>query len=219
MKKILFSLLSALAFVAHAQLPPTAPAAATTTAPVVDVERARIGAERARLEAGFTAEEAACYKKFMVFNCLDAIKPRRRDAMAELRRQEVLLDEQDRKARAAEQIRKTEEKTSLEKQQEAADRRASSLKDFEERLERDKQKNADRATLKSNEKANIDSAADRLKSNQQKATGRSTKQADSAEEVRKFNEKQDKAKERQARYERDKLSRIGPPAKSLPQPD
>lgn len=219
MKKILFSLLSALAFVAHAQLPSTAPAAATTTAPVVDVERARIGAERARLEAGFTAEEAACYKKFLVFNCLDAIKPRRREAMAELRRQEVLLDEQDRKARAAEQIRKTEEKASLEKQQEAADRRASSLKDFEERLERDKHKNADRATLKSNEKANIDSAADRLKSNQQKATGRSTKQADSAEEVRKFNEKQDKAKERQARYERDKLSRIGPPAKSLPQPD
>lgn len=215
MKQFFFLLLSAIALVVHAQLPPAPP----PPAPAIDVERARVGAERARLEGEFTAEEAACYKKFMVFNCLDAIKPRRREAMAELRRQEVLLDEQDRKNRAAEQVRKMEDRVSVEKQQEAADRRASSLKDFDERVERDKQKNADRAAAKSSEKTNVDSAADRLKGNQQKATGRTTKQAESAEEVRKFNERQEKAKERLARHERDKLSRTGPPAKSLPQPD
>lgn len=216
MKKTFFLLLSVVAFAAHAQL---APAAAPASASIGDIERARINAERVRREAGFAAEESACYKKFMVNNCLDAIKPKRSEAMADLRRQEVSLDEQDRKARAAEQIRKSEEKSSPEKQQEAADRRASALKDFDERMEREKQKNADRATAKSNEKANVDSAAGRVKQNQDKASGRSSKQAEIAEEVRKFNERQEKAKERQARHERDEKSRTSPPAKSLPQPD
>ncbi len=216
MKKIFFLLLSVVALVAHAQL---APAATPASVSIGDMERARINAERARRDAGFAAEEAACHKKFMVNNCLDAIKPRRREAMADLRRQEISLDEQDRKARAAEQVRKTEEKSSPEKQQEAADRRASALKDFDERVEREKQKNADRATAQSSEKANADSTAGRVKQNQEKASGRSSKQAESAEEVRKFNERQEKAKERQARHERDQKSRTAPPARSLPQPD
>ncbi|MES2191696.1 MAG: hypothetical protein V4454_16370 [Pseudomonadota bacterium] len=216
MKKFFSLMLLLVGFVAQAQLaPPAAPASAS----MAEVERARINSERARLEAGFSAEEAACYKKFLVNNCLDGIKPRRREAMADLRRQEVSLDEQDRKARAAEQIRKTEEKSSAEKQQEAADRRASALKDFDERMARDQQKNADREIVKSNVKSNADSAASRLTSNQQKASGRSIKQAESAEEVRKFNERQEKAKERQARHERDEKARTSPPAKSLPQPD
>ncbi|MES2912116.1 MAG: hypothetical protein V4718_12045 [Pseudomonadota bacterium] len=215
MKKALFLLLSALALVVHAQLPP---ASLPASAAMADVERTRINAERASLEAGFVTEEIACYKKFLVNRCLDEIKPRRRDAMADLRRQEVLLDDQDRKAKAARQILKTEEKSSVEKQQEAADRRATSLKDFDTRMERDAQKKADRDAAKSSEKSNADSAAGRVTSNQQKASDRSAKQAESAEEVRKFNERQEKAKERQARYERDKAARTGPPAKTLPQP-
>ncbi len=215
MKKILLLLLSALALAVHAQLPL---AAAPASVPMADVERTRINNARARLEAGFVTEEIACYKKFLVNRCLDEIKPRRRDAMADLRRQEVLLDELDRKARAAEQILKTEEKSSLEKQQDAADRRATSLKDFDDRMERDAQKKADRDTLKANEKTNVESAASRVTNNQQKASGRSTKKAESAEEVRKFNERLEKAKERQARHERDEAARTGPPAKSLPQP-
>ena len=215
MKKFFFLLLSTVTLVAQAQLPPVAPASAPTS----DMERARINTERARLEAGFAAEEAACYKKFIVNNCLYDIKPRRRDAMADLKRQEISLGEQDRKARAAAQIRKTEEKASPEKQQEAADRRALAMKDFDERMAREKQKNAGRATAQSAEKANADSAAGRLKENQEKAASRSGKQAASQEEVRKFNERQEKAKERLARHERDQKSRTSPPAKSLPQPE
>jgi len=213
MKKALLLLLSVLALAVHAQIAAVAPAAS-----MADAERARINADRARLEAGFVTEEIACYKKFLLNKCLDEIKPRRRDAMSDLRRQEVLLDEQDRKAKAAQQILKTEEKSSVEKQQEAADRRATSLKDFDARMERDAQKKADRDTAKSSEKSNAESAAGRVTSNQQKASERSTRQAESAEELRKFNERQEKARERQARYERDKAARTGPPAKTLPPP-
>ena len=44
--------------------------------------------------------------------------------MADLRRQEILLNDEERKIKGAEQIRITEEKASPEKQQEAIDRSA-----------------------------------------------------------------------------------------------
>lgn len=219
MKKMTVLLLGAAwGLLAQAQTAGTATPSSAPTQISSDAERARIGTERARLESGFTAEDTACYRKFMVNNCLDEVKVRRREAMADLRRQENSLNDQDRKARGAEQVQKTEDKASPEKQQEAADRRASALKDFDARMERDKQKNADRATTQSNEKANSDAAASRIKSSQDKASGRVSKQAATAEEVKKFNERQEKAKERQARHDRDQLNQTKPSAKSLPQP-
>ena len=191
-------------------------AQAQTTA---DAERLRIGTERAKLEAGFTREDTACYKKFLVNNCLDEVKIRRREALADLRRQEISLDDQERKIKGAEQIRKTEEKASPEKQQQEADRRAEALKEYEDRLEREKQKNAGRATAQSNEKANVDAAAGRTKSNQDKASARTSKQAATAEEVKKYNERLEKAKERQARYAKDQASQTKPASKSLPTPE
>lgn len=184
-----------------------------------DAERLRIGTERARLESSFTLEDTACYKKFLVNNCLDEVKVRRREALADLRRQEVSLDDQERKIKGAAQIQKTEDKASPEKQQQDADRRAEALKEYEGRLERDKQKNAGRATAQSNEKANADAAAGRVKSSQDKAGVRANKQAATAEEVKKYNERLEKAKERQARYAKDQASQTKPGSKPLPTPE
>ncbi|MES2946043.1 MAG: hypothetical protein V4772_24510 [Pseudomonadota bacterium] len=183
-----------------------------------DAERTRISAERARLEAGFTNENAACYKIFFVNNCLEEVKNRQRDALADLRRQEVLLNEQDRKSKAAEQVRKTEERSSPEKQQQEADKRAEALKNFQSRAEREKQKDADRVTTQANEKTYSEATANRLKNSQNKANARSEKQAAAAEKVKQLNERQQKAKERQARHARDELARTKTPSKPLPVP-
>ena len=184
-----------------------------------DAERLRIGTERARLEARFKREDTACYKKFLVNNCLDEVKVLRREALADLRRQEISLDDQERKIKGAAQIQKTEDKASPEKQQQDADRRAEALKEYEGRLEREKQKNAGRATAQSNEKANADAAAGRVKSSQDKAGARASKQAATVEEVKKYNERQEKAKERQARYAKDQASQTKPGSKPLPTPE
>lgn len=183
-----------------------------------DAELLRISTDRSKLEAAFTLEDTACYKRFFVNNCLDEVKVRRREALAELRRQEIVLNDEARKVRAAEQLQKTEDKLSLEKQQQEADKRAQAVKDFEDRMARDKQKNADREVLQAGEKAKSDSAAGRIKSNQDKATGRSAKQILEAEERRKYNERQEQAKERQARYAREKASQTKAPAQPLPAP-
>ncbi len=197
----------------------TALQAQTPVTSISDAERARIAIARTQLNSRFSAEDAACYRKFLVNECLDEVKVKRREALADLRRQEISLDAEDRKAKGAEQIRKIEAKASPEKQQQEADQRAAALRDFESRRAHEQQKNADRLTTQSKEKAHSDAAVNRIKGNQDKAAGRVSRQAADPEEVKKFKERQEKAKERQARHERDKQDQTKPPAKSLPLPE
>ena len=183
-----------------------------------DAERVRITAERDRLEAGFNLENTVCYQKFLVSNCLDGVKFRRRDALADLRRQEVTLNALERKAKAAGQIRKTEERSSPENQQQDAEKRAASLKDFQIRMDREKQKNAAWAENQSNEPGKSAAEADRIRGQQEKAIERNNKQAAAPEALRKFNERQEKARERRAQHERD-ASNQTKPVQPLPLPN
>ncbi len=194
---------------------------AQTTAPQtspenIDAERAKISAERVRLEAGFLTEDAACYEKFAVNSCLGKVNSRRREAMASLRRQEILLNDEERKIRGAQEMRRIEEKSSPENLQEAADRRARAAEDYQSRLEREKIKQQERASAPAAEKAAHEASAEKLLDRQKKARTRTDKQAAAAEEAKKFEERQKQAQERRAQHERDQLSRPQPPSKSLP---
>ena len=183
-----------------------------------EAERARISAERGQFEAELANAEAACYKVFFVNDCLEKVKNRRYEVMGSLKRQEIVLNAQDRKAKGAEQIRKTEEKSSPEKVQQDVEKRSTAVIELQSRLERDKQKTADRAAVQASEQANREAATQRLRKNQEKAAARSTKQIDATKAVKESNERQQQAQERQARYERDKLERSKPLSKPLPTP-
>ena len=69
----------------QAQTASTTKQPATAIADGPEAERARINADRTRLEAGFAAEDTACYRKFLVNECLDEVKIKRREALADLR--------------------------------------------------------------------------------------------------------------------------------------
>ena len=181
-----------------------------------DAERLRITTERTDLEAGFALEDTACYKKFLVNRCLDEIKARRQIALADLQRQETVLNAEARKAKAADQLQKTQDKSSPDKLQQDADNRAQAVKDSDERTARNKQKNADRVALQGGEKASAQASAGRLQNNQDKAAARDAKQTATAKELKKYNDRQAQALERQARYARDKASQTKAPAKPLP---
>ncbi|WP_411877620.1 hypothetical protein [Polaromonas sp. YR568] len=210
-------LFATLGVLANAQ-PATQPDAPATAPGTLDAERARIGKERAQLEAGFLAEDVECYKRFAVNSCLGKVNDRRREAMADLRRQELLLNDEERRIRGAEQIRKTEEKASPENQQEAADRRAKAVSDYQSRLEREKQKVEDRAATQSTAQSNSEASAARIKGSQEKSQAKTEKQATAAEEAKKLAERQKEAQERKAQHEADRLKQTKPPAKSLPLP-
>jgi len=66
------------------------------------VERERIARERTEVQATLVRQEAACQERFVVTPCIEAARKAGREALARLKRQEVLLDEQARKQRAAE---------------------------------------------------------------------------------------------------------------------
>lgn len=219
MTKIVYVVLTLVwALGVHAQVPDADAATPEAAAMTPDAERVRIDSERSNLEAGFNFESAACYKKFLVSRCLEDVKLRRRDALADLRRQEITLNAFERKAKAAAQVKKTEEKSSPENQQQEADKRVAALKDYQLRTDREKQKNAARAEVQANELNNSEAAAGRLKGQQEKIIERNSKQATAAEQLRKFNERQEKARERQAQHDRDQANQTKP-APSLPIPE
>lgn len=64
-------------------------------------ERARIEQARAALEARFVVEQAQCQLRFAVNACLEDARVARRHAEGLLRDQELLLDEADRREKAA----------------------------------------------------------------------------------------------------------------------
>lgn len=183
-----------------------------------DAERLRISTERSKLQAAAALEDTACYKRFLVNSCLEAVKVRRRDALADLRRQEIVLNDEARKTKAAEQLQKIQDKLAPEKLQQAADKRAQDVKDFENRMARDTRKTADREALQAGEKAKSEAGAARIKSQQDKEPARIAKQAAAAEELKKYNQRQEQAKERQARYAKDQASPDKAAAKPLPAP-
>ena len=214
---LLFALIGVAAD-AYAQVADSLPPAVTGAPPSPQAERARISAERRALEDELSVAEAGCYKNFFVNDCLEKVKSRRDAAMGVLRRQEVILNAQDRKAKGAEQIRKTDEKSSLESVQRGVDKRNAAVEELRLRVERDRQKTEDRAEVKASEQANREAAAQRLEKNQEKAAARSARQAEATEAVNKSNQRLQQAKERRLRHEREMLERTKPPANPLPVP-
>lgn len=185
----------------------------------VDREREQINAERAALEAKFDVEEAACYKKFAVNSCLNAIKLRRREAMTGLKQREVALNDQQRREKAADQLRKTEEKSSPDVLRQAAERRAKALEDTTAREERSRKKADERVSLQQGEASNAADAAGKLKGSKERAQARAERQAEIADEVQKYNDKQQEVLERKASREKRQREQTKPPAASLPTPN
>lgn len=76
--------------------------ASVATAVERSAEHAELAAQRQRLEAGFAAEEAQCRERFTVTTCVDDVRKRKREALAAVRSRELVLDDAERRQRAAE---------------------------------------------------------------------------------------------------------------------
>ena len=76
-----------------------------------DAERARIASERARVEAEFEQAHRACYARFAVNDCISDARATRREQLADLRRQELALNDAERRRRGEERLRDIESRT------------------------------------------------------------------------------------------------------------
>ena len=199
---------------AGAQTPPDGHASSR-----IDSERTKIMAERSRLEADFLTEDRACYKRFAVNACLGKVNTRRRQAMADLRRQEILLNDEERKTSGLEQLRRTEEKSSPEKLQEASQQRAKAVEDYQSRLGKEKIKQQERAAAPVTEAAARKANADKQINKQKDNAIRADKQAAAAAERAQYDARQKEAAARRAQHESDMQSRPKSTAKTLPLPE
>lgn len=100
---------------------------------VREAERARIATERAAVDARFAERKKECNAVFAVTDCVDKATRQRNAAMADLRRQERVLNDAERREKAAERLKAQEERSSPEARQAAEERRLRGLQEQKER--------------------------------------------------------------------------------------
>ena len=106
-------------------------------------ERARIAQLRTTAETSFETAKEACYQKFAVNACIAKAREQQRQVLADLRRRDVALNDQERKRQGLEQLQKTEEKTSPQRKAEIATQREEALAKTAERQAQQAKKQAD----------------------------------------------------------------------------
>ena len=195
------------------------PADAIVVKPLqVDAQRLAIDAKRQQLEAGFAAEDALCYERFAVNNCLQKVNVKRQVSMADLRRQDVLLNDQERKRHGAQEISRIEAKQSNASQQELTERRAKLVSEYQSRMQdvdqRQRLKSSQPEVQHTAEKAR----ADRLRASEVKAQARHEKQANEAQQLSKFNERILQAEKRRTEHRQQQAVKPATGVKSLPVP-
>jgi hypothetical protein len=182
------------------------------------LERSKIAAERARIEAGFQAEETACKSRFVVNACLQEIRSRRNEAMADLRRQDLLINESDRKARGADQVQKTEDKSNLERQQQRAEQEKKAQQETERRSERNDQRGQSQAKSAADASANVEAAQTRQQNSQSKAGEAKTRHEQAAANVQDAKVRTEKTAQNQAERDKRLKEKSNSTRKPLPAP-
>lgn len=192
------------------------PAAAEAPA----AERARIATERSRVEAQYQGEERACWARFAVNDCLADARAKRRSALADLRRQEISLNDAERKQRAAERLRSLEQRpdtappaASPPKIRDRGDRDAKAAQRAAEQAARETE-HARRAKTK----RQADSAARVSEELARREAERASRAERAAENVKRREALQREARERQEALQRRLAARQKPPAAPLPAP-
>jgi colicin import membrane protein len=109
---------------------------ATEQAQSEAAERARIAAVRKQASDEYQSTSEQCYQRFAVTGCILDAKKTFNSLMADLRRQEIALNDLDRKRRGAEQLQRTEDKRSADKQLELSERRGRAMQADEDRQKR-----------------------------------------------------------------------------------
>ncbi len=115
---------------------PTLAASAPVAGLDVGAERERIATERKRIEALKSQQEAECRRRFAVTSCLNEVKARWRDPLTDLKRQDNVLNDVDRKRRSEQQRLKLDEREGPEARTAAERKRQEALEDQRERQER-----------------------------------------------------------------------------------
>ncbi|WP_150613148.1 hypothetical protein [Pandoraea terrigena] len=189
--------------------------------------RAVLDRQRAWIDYRFEQAKYECASKFFVNYCIDNARDDQRADLKAVRSQRLVLEDQERKARAQERDERLAEKraqTAAEASQRAAER-AQNVSDYQAKQAEYQQRVTERTGQAPQRAANAEQYSAKQAGQQQKlddakATA-ARKAAEREDNVRKFNQKQQDAVERQKKSDaRRKESESGnaPAHKPLPGP-
>lgn len=181
----------------------------------VPTERERIKTERAQMETEYSSSLRACYKKLHVNNCKDEAFKIRLQKTNNLRAQERVLNDHERKQRSAAALQSIEEKNSLESQTESADRRTRSSQQHLDKLESNLEKNQERLDKEAREAENLEKNAQREKELIERQRAHSEKVEAARIEREKYLQKLQSAQEHRDQVERNRVQRGLPGAAPL----
>jgi hypothetical protein len=178
-------------------------------------ELERIKKQRQAVDARFEAEQKACQGRFGVNDCLDTARRVRRDALADLRRQEISVNDAERKRKAAERLHEIEEGAQARKQDTAQQRREAALDDQRQREARAAEKAAKKAQR---EAAAARKAGQAASAPGQPRLGRQPTPEEAAANRAESTERMQDAQARKERVRKRVAERTKPAASALPVP-
>lgn len=179
----------------------------------VETERARLKEAREKVEASYKVEEKACYGKFAVNDCLAKARAKRREALGDLRRQEIALNDAERKRKAAERQHSIEERNAQRP------REAASAPQAVERELRASERAASRAAEAASAPARAAEREKQVRERQAQVKAAAEQRAqDAAKNVREREKRLAEARERGERVKQRQAERKKPAASSLPDP-
>lgn len=188
---------------ARAQLP-------ATYDPAFDArERERIAAERDQALQRYGGEEADCYQRFAVNDCLRDVRRQRRVALEELRRQEIILNDAQRAAVAAEQQRRIEQRQAERESPASQAEREAAAKEQAARVQDAQRRQAERAAVPA-----PGPAAQRPAPSPEAAAAAARR----AEQQKAYEERQRRAEQRRREHERQQSQQGPRTSKPLPVP-
>jgi colicin import membrane protein len=186
--------------------------------PGTAAERARLQSDRAAAEAAFKAEEKACYRKFAVTDCVNAAKARRRTTLADLRRQEISLNDAERKRKAAQRLHDSEERAAAQRQRDEG-QRAKAAASQKQRETGAGDKAASRAAADAARPGKAAQRQEQIEKRQaEQNAARSRKAAEEVHNRERYEHKLAEAEERRAKREKKDAERKKPLAAPLPTP-
>jgi hypothetical protein len=92
-------------------------------------ERERIKSERAKLNENLKQQREACYQKLAVTPCLNEARDGHNEKMRDLKRQEVALNDVQRKRAAADRVKSLDQRNSPEAQLQRTQERGKAMQD------------------------------------------------------------------------------------------
>lgn len=183
----------------------------------IDAERQRIAEARRVGEARHAAERSVCYQRFAVESCLSESRRRLRTETDALRRQEVELNDLQRKRRGAEQLKRLEERQAAPPGPDAQQRQQA-LEDQQAREARAAEHARERAALAAEAARNRTDFQDRQRARQEDAASAARRRAEAPAERDRYERKLEQSRQRRADLERRNAERDKPPAAPLPVP-